>query len=705
MKRRFKVALASLGLLGAGAGVFAGTWPYWLESYAEDKMMAVLSSKFEDVEHGEFELTKSQVIVKDLVLSNPDAHVSITSLTVDFTPMWWDKKVTINQVELEGGNSKGTLEAFKELKSSDDSKKKRSGRVDLSSTTINVKDFGIDLEARGYRTRGTIMATSTNSLAGPFDVTITDGLLGQQEDVLVSASSITTSVKPKELFPFEVQVDGLSAELKDVAIKDVEGTVGVKDSDINELNFDLRGKTKSGQTWSFNGDVDREKDLAQGHLVANDIVPGQLPISDLPIDPEHGLLSVEFEVTKEKDLVTAQGKASVQELRVKHHRLSKHTVVLGADLELKAKADLGTRELELESLIIQPRVGDHLSSVKVQANGRVLYLDDPSAREYEFEMHMDANPCQEVLDVMPPGLLPGLSEFELGGETSLDLKVVVHMAAPDETVLEGGLETKKCKIKEAPKELDMLAGPFMHLVKMKNGQVAQRPLMPGHAFYARFDDIPPSVPGAVLSTEDGGFWKHKGWRASAFHESLVRNVELGTFRRGASTLTMQMVKNTLLTHEKTVSRKLQEIFLTWAVEQVLSKKRILEIYLNVVEFGPGIYGVAHAADHYYGKDISQINSLEAAFLATLLPRPISRHEMWCRGKLTPKHDKYVRKVHARMLRRERITQEDYDEGELEGIVFSRIGFTNEKSCIAEGKRMSAGKHVQGALSGLLGEHQ
>jgi len=167
---------------------------------------------------------------------------------------------------------------------------------------------------------------------------------------------------------------------------------------------------------------------------------------------------------------------------------------------------------------------------------------------------------------------------------------------------------------------------------------------------------------------------------------------------------MQMVKNTLLTHEKTVSRKLQELFLTWAVEKVLSKQRILEIYLNIVEYGPGIYGISHAADHYFGKPASELSSLEAVFLATLLPRPVERHAMWCRNRLTPKHDSYIRKVHARMLRKSgHVTQEEFDQSEIDGIVFSRTGFSSEKECLADGARMKSGTHTQGALSGLLGD--
>ena len=703
MKRALKIAGIGVVSLATLGGVFAATWPFWLEGYAERKMTQVLSSKFEGVEHGEFELTKTQVIVKDLALSNPDAKVHITQLTVDFTPMWWDQKVAIDSVALESGSSRGTLDGFRSLRSSDDQPKESSGRLDLSGMSISVKELGFNFEDRGYTAQGTI-TVDADSIKGPFEVHVAPMSVVQDERVLFSAALVETTVDREKLWPFEVSVGGVTSSIEDITIQDVEGHITAADPALNVMSASLRGRTDEGQSWSFTGVVDRPNDTADGHLIAKGLLPSQLPITDLPIDPLHGTLSVDLELKKEKHELTARGSASVQELHVVHRRLARDTVVLGGDLELIAKADLSTRELLVENLTVQPRIGDRLSSVKIQARGRVLYVADPGAREYELELHMDSNPCQEVLEAMPPGLFPALDEFELDGETSLDMKVVVHMAAPDETVLEGGLEGKKCKLKKVPDTLADLEGSFMHLVRMKNGQVAQRPLMRGHAFFVPFEALPGYVAAAVLATEDGGFWHHDGYRASAFLDSLRRNVELGTFRRGASTLTMQMVKNVLLTHEKTVSRKLQEIFLTWAVEKLLPKTRIMEIYLNVVEYGPGIFGVAHAADHYFGKAPEELSSLEAVFLATLLPRPLERHDMWCKGQLTPKHDKYIRRVHARMLAKSgHLTQEEYDQSELEGIVFSRTGLTSEAECLAEGARMRAGKHTQGALSGLLGE--
>jgi len=702
MRRTLKITGILLGLLTVLVLSFGATWERWLDGYAERKMMAVLTAKFEKVEHGEFVLTKDEVVVQDLVLSNPDAHVTVRELRISYTPDYWNQRAIVSHVEVVEGSSSGTLDGFRQLKGKSKATSS-SGRLDLSGSSLLLRDHKTDLQVRGYRAQATVTA-SGDSLKGPFEVVATAATISEGGAVLGSAATAHTTLDRTALFPLDVEVSGVSsAPMKRVAIKDVEGSVGIKDMALNALAFDLRGKTDAGQSWSFDGTINREEALAAGHLVAKDIRPSQLPLADLPIDPEHGLLSIDLQVNRNHEVITVSGSSSLRGLQVSHRRLSRETVFLGGDIKLEATADINKRELVVKTFSVKPRQGEGLSPVQIEVSGRVLWTPDPKQREFELSIGMEESPCQSVFDAMPPGFLPGLSGFELGGNTTIDLHAVVKMHDSKATVLEGGLDIRKCKLKKMPETVKDLEGPFIHLVQMKNGHVVQRPLMHGHAFFASYNQMPGYVASAVLATEDGGFWKHKGWRPHAFHESLARNVELGTFRRGGSTLTMQMVKNVLLTHEKTISRKAQEMFLTWVVETHLTKQRIIEIYLNVVEFGPGIFGIAHAADHYFGKSVDQLTSLESAFMATLLPRPLGRHAMWCRNKLTPNHDKYIRKIHARMLRKSgKVTQEEYDAAEAQGIVFTRAGFTTLADCLSEGER-AKGPHTQGALSGLMGE--
>ncbi len=133
--------------------------------------------------------------------------------------------------------------------------------------------------------------------------------------------------------------------------------------------------------------------------------------------------------------------------------------------------------------------------------------------------------------------------------------------------------------------------------------------------------IPIYVTNAFVTLEDRGFYKHNGVLDSAIQNSLIANLKLGRFVRGGSTITMQLAKNLWLTREKTLLRKIHEIFLTIPLEKCLTKEQILELYLNVIEFGSDVYGIERAADHYFHCKVSQLTEEQAFYLAMILPNP------------------------------------------------------------------------------------
>lgn len=129
------------------------------------------------------------------------------------------------------------------------------------------------------------------------------------------------------------------------------------------------------------------------------------------------------------------------------------------------------------------------------------------------------------------------------------------------------------------------------------------------------------MPLAAKNMEDPGFDHHRGFIPQAFANSLVDNLKEGKFFRGGSTITMQLAKNIWLTREKTLGRKVQEFFLAQALESCYSKEEILELYLNVVEFGPNKYGVASGVQHWFKKSPGELSPAEAFWMASILPRP------------------------------------------------------------------------------------
>ena len=126
---------------------------------------------------------------------------------------------------------------------------------------------------------------------------------------------------------------------------------------------------------------------------------------------------------------------------------------------------------------------------------------------------------------------------------------------------------------------------------------------------------------AVVVAEDPKFFGHEGVDWDAVKESLEKDLRERRFARGGSTITMQLAKNVFFTTRKSPVRKLRELVVTWWLEQDLSKKRILEIYLNVIEWGDGVYGCEAAARRYYGKPAAELDEEEAAGLAAMIPSP------------------------------------------------------------------------------------
>ncbi len=154
--------------------------------------------------------------------------------------------------------------------------------------------------------------------------------------------------------------------------------------------------------------------------------------------------------------------------------------------------------------------------------------------------------------------------------------------------------------------------------------------------------IPKHLQRAVIVAEDSRFYEHNGFDLIAFKEAMDHNVAEGRLAVGASTISQQTVKNLFLSSARTPWRKWHELILTWGMERNLSKARILELYLNIAELGPGIYGVQAAAQNYWHVNATQLDPRQSAELAATLPSPI-RNNPFTR---TPQFDKRS----ARILR-------------------------------------------------------
>jgi len=149
---------------------------------------------------------------------------------------------------------------------------------------------------------------------------------------------------------------------------------------------------------------------------------------------------------------------------------------------------------------------------------------------------------------------------------------------------------------------------------------------------------------AVVAAEDAKFLEHEGFDWDAIQKAMARNEQRGTVVAGASTISQQLAKNLFLSGERSYVRKAQEAVITWMLERTMSKRRILELYLNIAEWGDGVFGAEAAARHHFNVSAAGLTAAQAAWLASVLPSP-RRYE---RGALTPYLAGRVSTIYSRM---------------------------------------------------------
>lgn len=307
--------------------------------------------------------------------------------------------------------------------------------------------------------------------------------------------------------------------------------------------------------------------------------------------------------------------------------------------------------------------------------------------------------CQAMFDATPEGLLPLLAGTRFTGTFALTGRVDIDTRALDKMVTKWS-SVNECRVSGAPAEIapSRFARSWTREVLDVDGRPVQAQSGPGTLGWVPKTGISKHMDTAVLICEDGAFFRHRGFDEEAIRNSIRENVKAGRFVRGASTISMQLAKNLYLSREKTLSRKLQEAVLTHLLEQELSKDQILELYLNVIEFGPGIYGIGPAAAYYFNSSAGQLSLGQSLYLASILPNP-KRQYFGADGAVSAGWSNYLRKLMRIAAKIHRVS-----ESELEEALGEQVWFKRASSPRVEGEAgVPAGPETAGPPS--ESEHQ
>ena len=253
----------------------------------------------------------------------------------------------------------------------------------------------------------------------------------------------------------------------------------------------------------------------------------------------------------------------------------------------------------------EPKFGGELW---IKSNGSLIFFN------WEDKHVWGEDLCEHWLEAIPVEMMTDqLKQVNLTGEFKFDLRLLPNVKLK----ISNG-----CKLTgPSPKFIKDLAGEFTYTAYHPNGKPFIRKAGPSAPDWTPYQLISPNMTTALTTTEDPGFFYHRGFIPQAIENSLKDNLKLGRFFRGGSTITMQLAKNLWLNRSRTVGRKIQEAILTVALESSFPKDKIIELYLNIVEYGPDIYGIGPASYLILKKDPLELTLSESLYMVLRLPRP------------------------------------------------------------------------------------
>ena len=384
-----------------------------------------------------------------------------------------------------------------------------------------------------------------------------------------------------------------------------------------------------------------------------------------------------MDLSLERGVVGFKGGFELADANIYHPMLAEKPVRdIALSAEVDGTLDLAARIVDIDRADVQSRGVRYLTKLLVALPGGREPTTGVRREQPRVEARLEIPPvhCQKMLEGIPRELVPYLSRFKLDGRFRTNLQVAIDWTDLDATTLDGYVGIHRCQVVREPLgkySLERLLESFTHYVEVGVDQWIEFIVGPENPDFAPIWDISPHLINSLMTTEDSRFYEHDGFIVREFKSALIRNLKAGYFRYGASSITMQMVKNVVLYREKTLSRKLQELFFTWHLENKLDKDRIMEIYVNAIEFGPGIYGIGPAARHYFGKHPRDLNPVESAFFSSILPNPKKRYQQYCDNKLWRWADKKIARIIKLMHKRERLTDEEYEAAKSLQLVFDR----------------------------------
>jgi len=369
--------------------------------------------------------------------------------------------------------------------------------------------------------------------------------------------------------------------------------------------------------WHVNGIVEPDdkrlefKLFADGKKVELPIIEQKLGIK-LNVDTLYTSLK---EAKKRGDEFKIYSYFAVKNFLLNHPKIAANNIIVPSGA-IDADIIIGENYIGLDSSSVI-----HLN--KIKANPFIKYTLKPT-KSYELKLHTDKMEGQDLFDSFPIGMFESLEGIKVKGQLQYEMDFFLDTKNPDSVRFNSALhKTNFSIVKWGKTNLQKINNPFVYTPYEYGKPMRDIIIGPENQDYVPLNQISPYLKNAVLTAEDPSFFTHHGFVEKAFQRSIATNFKEKAFKRGGSTISMQLVKNVFLNRQKTMARKIEEILIVWLIEnnRVSTKQRMLEVYLNLIEWGQNVYGIGEAARFYFGKHPSELDLGESIFLANIVPRP------------------------------------------------------------------------------------
>ncbi|WP_345225159.1 biosynthetic peptidoglycan transglycosylase [Hymenobacter koreensis] len=393
----------------------------------------------------------------------------------------------------------------------------------------------------------------------------------------------------------------------------------------------------------------------------------------------------------DKDDLTVRGSASASNFAVNHPKLATSDIrVRRGGMDFVATLGQNSASLDKGSVVRLNRMELYPQlSVRLRPEIKRVRPDPamPSAKAYTgklagllvaMQVESAETKANDFFDALPEGMFEALEGMQGTGTLKYSMSAALDMTRIDSLKFNSGLKkSSDFRITRFGRvDLRKLNTEFEYTAFNDKGDTVKTfPVGPSNPDFVPFDQVSSYLKYAIITAEDPRFFTHKGFMEKAFVKSAIQNIKEKRFARGGSTLSMQLVKNVFLTREKVVARKIEEALIVWLIENtgLVSKQRMMEVYLNIIEWGPsryrwpsgerGVYGVKEAARFYYDKQPANLNLEESLYLASIIPKPkYARYSFDAYGDLRRSTRYFFRLIADIMARRGYIP-----EGEAEGL--------------------------------------